>query len=417
MKISSRLAFTTFSAVVFNFCLYAQETRQITGKIIDATNNDPLPFVSIGLKKQLIGNVSNEVGNFDLIIPNTTNEDTLVVIGFGYHRLQLPVKNIHESLTIRLQPSPVLLQEVEVIPLSPELYIRMAMRKIAKNYPSQAFESIAYYREKMLENKEFIQMDEGVFKIYCPNYSDTAKNQNQLLLYRKAENTKSIAFMSKERAKEEEKKKKGEKPKENNVDIDMASSFSGPESILSSAKISAENSAFLDTTKLKEFKYNFAKSGTGEFLVIEFKSRGKVDHLKESGKIYIETGSFAIAKIESTGDFIIPAIVKPILFFYRLGIDNPTFKKNIEFQQIEGKWYPRYIHSTVDLKLIRRHWFSRNERSAFEVEQNYVVNRFNVKNPSAIPREKQFDSSKKMEEQTLFNDEQLKWEHINIIKQ
>src|SRR4051812_46282417 len=119
------------------FCsaaLHAQDTRLITGTVLDASNSQPLPFTSVGLKKQLIGIVTNEAGKFDMLIPAGAEDDTLVINSFGFRRTGIAVKNIHEPITIRLKPDPVLLQEVDVVPISPEACIVMAMRMLKQNY-------------------------------------------------------------------------------------------------------------------------------------------------------------------------------------------------------------------------------------------------------------------------------------------
>ncbi|MDI1355092.1 MAG: carboxypeptidase-like regulatory domain-containing protein [bacterium] len=394
---------------------FGQELSSVSGTVVVAASGQQIPYASLGIKKQLIGIVTNEDGKFELKLPADSENDTLVVIAFGYEHSKTAINSIRGHMILSLISAPIQLQEVDVIPLSPEQHIRMAMRKTAQNYPSASFESLAYYREKLLENKEFIKMDEGIFKTFCPNYLDTVKNQDQLLLYRTAENTKAVSFMSKESKKNSNDEKDGEKVEGKHVDLDLTSSFGGPEEIFKSSRINPKTSSFLDTLQLHDYRYSFAASGYEDFMVIEFNSKGKVDHVRESGRIFIDRGSFAIVKIEENGDFIIPILIRPVLFLYGLGIENPSFVKHVEFQQVKGKWYPSYIHYSINLNLTRRHLFSRNEHALFEIEQIYAVNRLIVDNPKTIDSEKRFQSSKKMKDQ-LFNDENLNWETVNIIQ-
>jgi len=74
----------------------------------------------------------------------------------------------------------------------------------------------------------------------------------------------------------------------------------------------------LDSLQFKDYKYSFAKSSSynsNELMVIDFETRGKVNHVRESGKIYIDLNSQAIVKIECKGDFIIPGIINPYFLF------------------------------------------------------------------------------------------------------
>ncbi|MBX3165682.1 MAG: carboxypeptidase-like regulatory domain-containing protein, partial [Bacteroidetes bacterium] len=59
---------TSLFVCLFSFATQAQNKILISGNIADNATKEPLPFVSVSLKKQLIGTVSNENGNFDLYV-------------------------------------------------------------------------------------------------------------------------------------------------------------------------------------------------------------------------------------------------------------------------------------------------------------------------------------------------------------
>jgi CarboxypepD_reg-like domain len=201
---------TFLSLILLSLCVYpllAQNKRLISGSVVNALNKEPLPFATVALKKLMIGIVTNEEGRFDLYIPEGSDQDTLYISYFGYKHTYIKVNSIQGSVNIALEPSAVELKEVVVRPLAAYYYILMAMRKVKQNYPKDPFETEAYYREKIIENKNLIKSDEGIFKTYYPNYLDTIKTQNQLLLLRSTDNSKDIAFMKEERKKAEEKEK------------------------------------------------------------------------------------------------------------------------------------------------------------------------------------------------------------------
>ena len=150
-------------------------------------------------------------------------------------------------------------------------------------------------------------------------------------------------------------------------------------------------------------------------MVIDFSTRGKVDHVRESGKIYIDLSTYAIVRLESKGDLVIPAVIQPILFLYGLGLRDPSFEKQIEYRQIKGKWYPANIQNNIVLKLTNLHWFRADEHSDFEIEQVFTVNETRIEKTQAIPVAKRFIANKEMQTQ-VYNDEGIRWEGINIIK-
>lgn len=396
----------------------AQEKRLVTGRVTDASNGEAIPFANVSLKKQLIGIVTNDAGSFDFYIPEEADADTLMISFFGYRPTLIAVKAVSGPLQVKLQQNALELQEVVVRPLQPQEYIRMAMRRLKINYPTEPFGSEAYYREKATENKSVVKCDEGVFKTYYPNYQDTVKNQHQLLLYRQGEKLSEVQFMKKERDEKAEKEKKTGKKQKNSLDIDLTSSFGGPENILKGASLTRDPAACLDTLHLKSYNYVFAKSSTynnKELLVIDFDTKGKVNHVREEGKIYIDLATFAIVKLESHGDIVIPVLLRPVIFMYGIGIENPSYQKSLEFQQVKNKWYPKNIQYNVNINLTNRHWFKPNEHSDFVIEGVFTVNKIKIDQPASVPVARRFSPKKEMKDQ-VFNDDGLSWEGLNIIK-
>ena len=397
----------------------AQEKRLVSGSVTDGATGEPIPFATVSLRKQLIGIVTNEEGKFDFYIPAESGSDTLMIGFFGYKPRLMALSDISGFLSIKLDQNAMELQEVVVRPLQPQEYIRLAMRRVKINYASEPFGTEAYYREKVIENKNLIKCDEGVFRTYYPKYQDTLKNQHQLLLFRRAENTSAVQFMKEEREKKAEKEKKTGKKEKDNVEIDLVGSFGGPENSLKSASLTNKDTEnCLDTLHLKKYNYAFAKSTTynnKEVMVIEFDTKGKVEHVREAGRIYIDLATFAIVKLESKGDFVIPVVLKPILFLYGLGISDPKYEKSLEFQQVKNKWYPKNIQYNIEVRLSNKHWFRADERSNFEIESVFTVNKTKIEQAAAIPAAKRFNASKDMKDQ-VHNDEGLTWEGINIIK-
>ncbi|MBA3679746.1 MAG: carboxypeptidase-like regulatory domain-containing protein [Bacteroidetes bacterium] len=434
MKI--REHFTVLLLLFFvNASIIAQSDITISGSVVDAINNEPLSFATVSLKKQMIGIITNESGYFDLRVPANLTDDSLVISYFGYKTQTFSLKTVSSPLNVRLKQTSVALNEIIVKPQPPEFYIKLAILCAKSNYPNEPFQTEAYYREKILENKNFLKCNEGIFKTYCPNYLDTVKNQNQLLLFRQEENIHEIEFMAKERKEAEEKEqkkiakqneknqKKGVAPvqkpgKQNNLAIDMAGSMGGPSAILSMGSIKGSSNDFLDTASFKNYKYTFAKAtsfNNSDLMVIDFKSKGKVEHVRSNGKIYIDVASYAIVKVESNGDFIIPVLIRPILFLYGFGIENPTFHSVTEYQQIQRRWYPKNIQYNININISNKHLFSPDEHSDFLIEGIYTVNKTRIDNVSAIPTAKRFNPDKEMKPQ-VHNDGGITWDGINIIK-
>ena len=72
-------------------CIWAQQA-QIKGTIVDKDTKEPLPFTSIGLKKEQVGALSNEHGVFIVPAPTKNTTDSLVIVALGYARRAVLVK-------------------------------------------------------------------------------------------------------------------------------------------------------------------------------------------------------------------------------------------------------------------------------------------------------------------------------------
>jgi hypothetical protein len=164
--------------------LFCQSKRVITGVIIDKKTKEFLPFASISIKNLLTGTISNEKGDFSILIPEHLQNDTLVVNYIGYEQYLIDLGSINTLLKIELEPKTIELNEVIIQSLSPEDYLKRAIKKIKENYALESFQTISYYKEDLKENKVLIKNQEAIIKSYYPEYQDSKHNQHQILLYR-----------------------------------------------------------------------------------------------------------------------------------------------------------------------------------------------------------------------------------------
>ncbi len=417
----SRTFLLLLAVISISLCGYSQVPSAISGKILNKDNLEPLPYASIRLKNHPIGTVSNEEGEFDFYIPKSKRNDTLSISFIGFNPYELPISAINGEVRVELSPSVNVLDEVLLTEKSPLDYIRLALERIPSNYPQEPYQSLAYYREKFIENGAVINKEEGIFKTYYPAVGDSSKNQHQLLLYRPEEDPKQFQFMREWFTAKQEKRrqkaiKKGEEFDEDEYDDDIDIDLGGPESVID-LDINNERDTYLNPKHFKKYEYEFGEDTwlNGERLVtIEFKAKRKIDHKKDAGRILINTEDYAIVSIEQTGKFSIPFMVKPILFLIGLKIDNPEFSTVINYQKYDGKWYPELFRWDANVGLTKKHTFDPNENSDINIGQVFFVNELNSE-AKPIQSENKFDPGEDMEEQ-VFNDVGIGWEGLNIIK-
>lgn len=394
--------------------LAGQSTLTITGVVVEASNGNAMPFVAITLKKNLSGTVSNEGGRFEFTLPAALTDDTLQFTAFGFKRSLVPLKMADAPLAIRLQQTTLPLKESDVRLLPAESYVRLAVQGLKNNYPQQPFIALAYYREKLTENKNFRQLNEGLFKTYYPSTADSL--QNQLMLYRQAEEAQEFQFIKEEPEKVKAQEKKSGKKSQKGLKRDLAQAFSGPCSLLSVSKLNGDLPSYVDTAKWNAYHYKFAKSSTydqQEVLVIEFNSKN--NYLRESGKLYIDRASLAIIRIESSGDYSVPKNLRPLILSPGFRLENPSYSQSLSFQKVGTFCYPQQSLKQVHLPLTRHHLFSKNEQVTLDLEQACIVNQLRLEDIKAIPPALRF-SDEQEPLKAVHNDENLNWDKVNKLK-
>jgi len=220
---------------------------------------------------------------------------------------------------------------------------------------------------------------------------------------------------------EKEKKKAKKKGEDFDEDFDFEKDMNmgGPETIIEMADIrnGSSNNNFLNPKHFKKYEYTFGeeKIYDDEVLVtINYKALKKIESMRDHGTILISKGDFAIAQIKGSGEVTIPLVAKPVLFLVGLSVSNPKFRNTVSYQKYKDKWYPKLFRWDATITLKKRHMFKANEKADLKIGQVFFINQLDsIATP--IPKAKQFDTDKDMEDQ-IYNDVNISWEGMNILK-
>ena len=116
----------------------------LNGKIISKDSNEPIPYVNIGIVNKDIGTVSDENGDFELILVlgneyyvNETNEkDSILISSIGFKSQKFAVfdlqRKLKETKNIYLETDTIILNEVVV-----SSYKNLKEEVIGKTYKSK----------------------------------------------------------------------------------------------------------------------------------------------------------------------------------------------------------------------------------------------------------------------------------------
>lgn len=286
-----RLAYAALTA--FLFTLYApamssvpQDSLRIPivyGKVTDSSDGNPLAYASVTHVVSGVSNVSNSEGFFSLKLPmEVSPEDEIRVSFLGYVTATLRVEDFSESSPdkphgIRLPPVSFTLDPAVIRSTEPLSLLMEAYDKVKDNYPSVTTGMTAFYREIIRrQSGRYLALSEAVLDINKGSYTSFQSDRARIFKGR------------------------------------ASTDYRAADSILIRFRGGVVAALDMDNVKnpfagvwLREVErhYRFAM---GEpvlrdglfFYVVTFTQIDGSEEILYSGRLYIESGSLAIGRIE-----------------------------------------------------------------------------------------------------------------------
>src|SRR5579871_2595476 len=151
---------------IFVFSLMTGRTamsQAIEGKIVDAENEEPVPFASIGIIGTTRGTSSNIDGEFKLPVSGNVS---LKITCVGYETLT--INSPRQVLLIRLKPSTTQLNQVVVFSkeVDAKRIVEKAFAAIPKNYLDHSFEEKFFYRHYCKDDSVYGRLIEAFVDVW-----------------------------------------------------------------------------------------------------------------------------------------------------------------------------------------------------------------------------------------------------------
>ncbi len=286
-----RLAYAALTAFLFTLSAPAmssvpQDTLRIPivyGKVTDSSDGNPLAYVSVTHVVSGVSNVSNSEGFFSLKLPmEVSSEDEIRVSYLGYVTATLRVEDFSESSPdkphgIRLPPVSFTLDPAVIRSTEPLSLLMEAYDKVKENYPSVTTGMTAFYREIIRrQSGRYLALSEAVLDINKASYTSFQSDRARIFKGR------------------------------------ASTDYRAADSILIRFRGGVVAALDMDNVKnpfagvwLREVErhYRFAM---GEpvlrdglfFYVVTFTQIDGSEEILYSGRLYIESGSLAIGRIE-----------------------------------------------------------------------------------------------------------------------
>jgi hypothetical protein len=384
-------------SLLLPYVILAQTHITITGDVYAKKSNSLLPFASVNLKNKFKGTVANNEGFFAFTLPIEHLKDTLEISFIGYEKKEILIDTIQHHVKVELTASNFVLSEIVLSPLSPEDYIKLAVKHMPANFPKSPYLTQAYFSNEITVNKKKLSHEESFFNTYHHVKNDSI--DHQLLLYKKNEfNPEELDFFYEE------------------TSIDIEGIYNSPDFILDRGKTNAnEQDLFLDSVNFKKFEYRFNPKETPGYHTILFKSKKPIYHMELSGEILIERASYAIVAVNYEGRIKIPFKIKPILFLAGFGIESPMIKSYRTYRNINDVWYLDFIEIEAYIEVEKKKLFKPNKQFNAKFYQVFNVNNTLIKDVKPLSSEKLFNPTDNFESQ-IYNEDELKWSQVNTVR-
>ncbi|PWJ44487.1 carboxypeptidase-like regulatory domain-containing protein [Sediminitomix flava] len=421
--------------LLFVFFTISVSAQEVQGIVYDAESNEVIPYVNVVIDNTSRGTVSGPNGTFSLSIQGLDlNEIKLSFSSIGYQTHQQSIRLESESteaIEVYLKASEITLDEVVVTPLAPEEYIKRAIDQVSENYPDSAFVCKGYFNEYLKENKVYLKFSEGLMEMWHPPYGDTTATKVRILNARAKRDLGQLTFMrkkldkmyDKEVKKEKEKALKGGEEWDNeehqSIDQELLESSLGGPNVVTFIDPIYNMDEYLQEKHFKDFNYEisrFTEYQGQKVMVISFKSKRKIDHIKGHGEIYLDIDKDVIVAVKAKGKFYVPTLAKPVLFVMGVKVKSAVFQKEVHYRNINGNFYLSDFETYIELDLINLKMFSKNVPAKFEIEQHYFVSNIEKKAKPPFPKSQWMDIEKSMESQAVFPYNEEMWEEYQSLR-
>lgn len=110
----------------------------LSGRVKDLSNRKPISFASISVEGKPVGTITNDNGEFELKLPVSEKEETILISCMGYHRQLVPIKEFEKG-NIFLRPAIVKIREVKIKAISVEEILQLLLENVQSNYPNKSY--------------------------------------------------------------------------------------------------------------------------------------------------------------------------------------------------------------------------------------------------------------------------------------
>ncbi len=370
------------------------DVRRISGLITDRETNEAIPYASISVLNEPFGTITNRDGRYELKIPHNYQETPLVFSCMGYaQQIVLPDTLRQDVLNIEMRPVDIRLGEIKVTAIDPIRVVDKMVDNIGENYPKETRLMTSFYREVLLQDKNYINVSEAVLDILKAPYDNAMREDRiRFLKGRKSPNVEPFKW----------------------VDFKMQG---GPYYITKLDVVKTMDS-FLDKDYRSFYRYEadymIDYFGRPTYVIL-FEPVGKIDFPCYEGKLFIDQESFALVHVEfSLGKAGMKYARKSLIRKKPKGFNVRPLDLNyqINYKQNEGRWNMNSAHISVKFRVRSR---KDNINSIFHSISDLLVTNHERTNLRRFQKDETFQPDDIFTEMIIDYDKEF-WGDYNIIQ-
>ena len=325
----------------------------VYGKVLDNRTDQPVAFASVSLTGTPISNVTNADGFFSLKIPAATLADAAIAIHhLGYVNAVRGLADFQgctadKPLAILMTPMSIQLDPSVIRSIDPWVLLQTAYRRVRDNYPMQHEHLITFYREMIRKgNVKYLALNEAIVDVDKAPYGGFSSDRAAIYKGRGSRNFQASDT--------------------------LFVHFQG--GIVGTLAGDIVKDPFIGCTlDLVPESYDLSVEGSAaidgrDCIILSFKEKPGQEPILFSGRVYIDSESYAIARTEywmnvagreerAAARFVIK---KPADF--RIRAEKAHYMMN--FKQADGRWH--FDYSRLELVLN-----ARRKRTLFS--HNYTI--------------------------------------------
>ncbi len=169
---------------------------KLSGVVVEGRGEVPVPYVSIGFEGESIGTMTNQDGQYDLIIPWQLRSKLVSVRCLGYKPAEFRPEELKDNSRIKLEPVSIHIREIEVRPVNVSDVLKNFRNNIEKNYEKSTQLMVTFYRETIRRDDQYIGMWEAIMEVLKHPYNSETPDRVRFLKGRKSNFHKTFTDLS-----------------------------------------------------------------------------------------------------------------------------------------------------------------------------------------------------------------------------